>query len=334
MSTIKRVTIKDVAKAAGVSISTVSNALNGIDVLNLDTKAHIIEVANKLNYVPNLNGRNLKASQTKVIGLFITSIQGPYYGTLTDSIFKECDKNGYQLNIYISHDHSTVMSNILGKRVDGAIISHEWIKDEQIKVLEEAKVPVVFLDREKRGSTCASILFDSYQGGATIANYLLELGHKNLGFIHGYMNTYDDMERYRGFRDTIEKADLSLSDDYILYGYFEEDATFLAVRNLIESNIGLPDAFFAANDVSAIGCIKALQAAGFSVPEDIGVIGFDDIELCQYFSPKLTTMNNPIKKQGIMAVLTILDMIQGKNSGMIEKLKGRLIERESCKKAL
>lgn len=330
---IKWVTIKDVAKAAGVSISTVSNALNGVDVLNPDTKAHIIEVADQLNYIPNLNGRNLKASQTKVIGLFITSMQGPYYGTLSDAIFKECDKNGYELNIYISHDCSTIMSNILGKRVDGAIISNEWITDEQIKILENVKIPVVFLDREKKGDTTASILFDSYHGGVTVANYLLRLGHKRLGFIHGYMNTYDDMERFRGFRDTVENNKLTLNKDFILYGYFEEEATNKAVKELIEKNINLPEAFFAANDVSALGCIKALQYKKLSVPEDVSVIGFDDIELCQYFSPKLTTMNNPIKRQGIMAVLTIIDLIQGNSSGRIEKLEGRLIERESCKQS-
>ena len=331
MNIIVTVTIKDVAKAAGVSISTVSNALNGVEVLHPDTKAHIIEVANQLNYIPNLNGRNLKANQTKVIGLFITSIQGPYYGTLADAIFKECDKNGYELNIYISHDYKTAFSNILGKRVDGAIISHEWMKDEQIKVIEEANIPVVFLDREKKGNTVASILFDSYHGGVTIADYLLKLGHKRLGYIHGYMNTYDDAERYRGFRDTIKKANLEIPEDCIITGYFEEEATFAVVNELIKKNIQLPEGFFAANDVSAIGCIKALQDNGFSVPEDISVVGFDDIDLCQYFSPRLTTMNNPIKKQGSMAVVAIIEMIQKKSYGRIEKLEGRLVTRDSCR---
>jgi DNA-binding LacI/PurR family transcriptional regulator len=325
-----KVTIKDVAREAGVSISTVSNALNGVDVLHPDTREHILEVANRMNYIPNLNGKNLKSAATKVLGLFITSMQGPYYGVLTDAIYKECEKHGYELQVFITKDDKNAISNILGKRVDGAIISNEWITDKHIATLEKAKIPIVFLDREKASPTISSVIFDSYKGGQSVARYLINLGHKKIGYIQGYNHLYDDIERFRGFKDTLNEFGLEFSEDNRLVGYFEEEASFSAVKAFIKSGKPLPDAFFAANDLSAIGCIKALKSEGYMVPNDISVIGFDDIDISEFFNPPITTVNNPIVRQGLLAVDRLLDIIQDKGQGKLEKLEGSLVVRESC----
>jgi DNA-binding LacI/PurR family transcriptional regulator len=330
MSLNKKVTIKDVAKEAGVSISTVSNALNGVDVLNPETKKHIIEVANRMNYIPNLNGKNLKSNATKVLGLFITSMQGPYYGILTDSIYKACEKNGYELNVFITKNNRNALSNILGKRVDGAIISNEYIDESYVSVLESSKVPIVFLDREKASITISSVVFDSYRGGQAVARYLINLGHRRIGYIHGYTSLYDDKERFKGFSNTLKEAGLNCLKDHRLIGYFEEESSYSAVKAFVKSGKILPDAFFAANDLSAIGCIKALKSEGIIVPEEVSVIGFDDIEISQFFVPSISTVNNPIARQGIVAVERLLEIIQNKRGGRIDKLEGTLVVRESC----
>ncbi|MDM5338543.1 LacI family DNA-binding transcriptional regulator [Fictibacillus enclensis] len=327
---MNKVTIKDVAREAGVSISTVSNALNNVDVLLPKTKDHVLRVAKKMNYIPNLNGKNLKSRATKVLGLFITSMQGPYYGILTDSIYKECEKHGYELNVFITKNEQNALSNILGKRIDGAIISNEWIKENHIETFEQTDTPIVFLDREKASKTISSVVFDSYRGGQTVAKYLINQGHKRIAYIHGYPNLYDDIERFRGFSDTLKATGIDFSEENRLTGYFEEAASYSAVIAFLKSGKSLPDAFFAANDLSAIGCIKALKAEGLIVPDDVSVIGFDNIELSEVFSPSLTTVNNPIARQGKLAVQRLLSTMQQEREGRVEKLEGNLIIRNSC----
>ncbi|MFC5463957.1 LacI family DNA-binding transcriptional regulator [Lederbergia graminis] len=319
------------AREAGVSISTVSNALNGIDVLHPNTREHVLKVAKRLNYIPNLNGKNLKSNATKVLGLFITSMQGPYYGILADAIYKECEKLGYELNIFLTKNEFTALANIFGKRIDGAIISNEYIREEHVEKIEQANIPTVFLDREFVGRTISSIVFDSYKGGQDVARYLLNLGHRKICYIRGYENLYDDVQRFKGFIDTIDKSGILFSHDDLLVGYFEEEASYAAVKAYVKSGKALPDAFLAANDLSAIGCMKALKSEGIIVPDDVSVIGFDNIDLSEYVSPLLTTVNNPIARQGILAVDSLIEIIQGKKShGILEKLEGNLVVRNSC----
>ncbi|MFS0612723.1 LacI family DNA-binding transcriptional regulator [Bacillus subtilis] len=330
MIAIKKVTIKDVARQANVSISTVSNALNDINVLHPDTKAHILKVAKDLNYIPNLHGKNLKAKNTKTLGLFLRSIKGPYYGTLVDSIANECEKYGYDLSVFITKNESATINNIMGRKVDGAILLNEWLTEDNLDLLENSMIPLVFLDREKIGKCISSVVFSSYKGGEMVARHLLQLGHKKIGYIHGVEDQYDDKERFRGFQNTLEKAGLSVDENNCLYGLFEEETTFNEVKQFIRSGKELPDAFFAANDLSAIGCIKALQSEGYAVPQDITVIGFDDIELSAYFNNGITTVRNPIVKQGVKAVERLLNMITNKDTGKLDKLDGELIIRNSC----
>lgn len=329
MILIRKVTIKDVAREAGVSISTVSKALNDSDVVHPDTKEHILKVAERLNYIPNISGKILKSGETNVIGLFITSIVGPYYSLLAEYIFKECEKYGYELNIFITKNKQTIMNNILGKRVDGVILSNELITDQEIELLEKANVPTVFLDREKVNKKISSVVFDSYQAGQIVTRYLINQGHRKIGYIRGYEELYDDIERFRGFKDTLKEFGLEFDEKYMLNGFFEEEASYNAIKSFVRSDVELPDAFIAANDLSAFGCIKALKSEGFSIPSDISVVGFDDVELSEYFQPPLTTVNNPIARQGKLAVDVLIDMIKNNENGRLEKLPGKLVVRNS-----
>lgn len=326
---LRKVTIKDVAREAGVSISTVSNALNGIDVLRPDTKQHILEVAEKMHYVPNLNGKNLKSQATKVIGLFITSIKGPYYGELTNSIYQCCKKYGYELNIFIAENANSVMVNILGRQIDGAIILNEHVRKKEEEFLTENEIPIVFIDREKQGNCISSVVFDSYHEGELAAKYLLELGHTTFGYIQGVKHNFDNIERLKGFRDILKRAGFTLQEDYILPGEFERDVAYRSVKEFLELGKPLPEAIFAANDVSAIGTIEALTEEGIEVPGQVSVIGCDDIETARLVRPSITTIRTSFEKQGTLAVSHLVGLIQGTESGKIEVLRGRIIPRES-----
>lgn len=325
------VTIKDVAKEAGVSISTVSKALNDVDVLHPATKAHILEVAERLNYVPNLNGKLLKSGESKMLGFFTTSVSGPYFYVLVEAMARRCEKLGYGLTVIISKDKQVILSNLLGRRVDGAIIFEElMIDDKDVEAMEKAQIQAVFLDRVIDRETMGSVIFDSYVSGYEATKYLISLGHKRIAYISGVETMYDSEQRKKGYLDALYDHQLEMDEELILYGYFEEEGSYNAVKTFIHLHPEkLPDAFLAGNDLSAMGCIKALQSEGYQVPEDISVMGFDDINLAQYFSPPLTTVKNQIARQGNLAVDHLVNMIQKKEKGRIQKLQGEIVVRNS-----
>lgn len=320
------------AKVAGVSISTVSNALNDVDVLHPDTKAHIIEVAKQLNYVPNINGKLLKSGKTKMIGFFTTSISGPYFYKLVETMALECEKLGYNLNIFVTSDKNFILASVLGKRVDGLIIFEEnYFSDQEINILKNSKINAVFLDRLVEDQTISSFIFDSFAGGYQATEYLIEMGHKKIGFISGVDNTYDGLQRKQGYKIAMEKHQLSLDEALVLKGDFEEKTSYESVATFLENHPEkVPDAFVAANDVSAIGCMNALKDAGLRVPEDVSVLGFDDIDISKYYQPKLTTMRNPIERQGELAIQQLIKQMEKQEPGQAVCLEGELMIRESC----
>ncbi|CAM2876705.1 LacI family DNA-binding transcriptional regulator [Paenibacillus sediminis] len=326
-----KVTIKDVAREAGVSISTVSNALNDVDVLNPETKSHVLNVAKRLNYVPNLNGKLLKSGKSKMLGFFTTSVSGPYFYTLVETMSRECDRHGYGLNIFVTKDKQVIMSNILGGRVDGVIIYEELgIDDMDIALIEKNKIKSVFLDREIQNETMGSIIFDSYVDAYEATKYLISLGHKKIAYISGVETMFDSEQRKAGYLAALHDYGLTADEGYILQGYFEEEGSYNAVKSFVNIHSGkLPDAFLAGNDLSAIGAMRALKSLGYEIPRDVSVVGFDDIDIAQYFSPPLTTVRNQIARQGMLVVNHLIRMIQKKEQGRHEKLQGELIVRNS-----
>ncbi len=325
-----RATIKDVAKEAGVSIGTVSNALNGGRYISTDTREKVINAVKKLNYIPNLNGRYLKTGASKTIGFFTNTVTGAYFGTLLDAMSRQCDKLGYQLNIFITKDPAVIMTNIMGRCFDGVIIYEgPFLKSQEIAMIQNVGVKMVFLDRELAGKGMSSILFNSYQAGYEATKYLIRLGHKKIGFIEYADDILDSKNRKAGYQAALEENHLPAG--VILQGNFEEEYCFNGIINLIHFHVDLlPDAFLAGNDLSAVGCINALNVEGYQVPDDISVIGFDDIDIAQYYKPSLTTVKNPIARQGVLAVDTLVALIEEKEEGSIKQLEGRLIVRESC----
>ncbi|MBT2291707.1 LacI family DNA-binding transcriptional regulator [Paenibacillus albidus] len=326
-----KITIKDVAREAGVSISTVSNALNDVDVLNPETKSHVLQVAQRLNYVPNLNGKQLKSGKTKMLGFFTTSVSGPYFYKLVESMANECDRRGYGLNVFVTKDKQVVMSNILGRRVDGAIIYEErGIDERDIAAMKKEKVKAVFLDRALENETMGSVIFDSYEAAYEATKYLIGLGHQKIAYISGVDTMLDSVQRKEGYLAALRQYQLPVDEDYILQGYFEEGSTHNAVKAFLHQHPQkLPDAFLAGNDLSAIGCIQALKTQGFAVPSDVSVVGFDDIEIAQYYSPPLTTVRNQIARQGMLAIDHLVRLIHKKELGKSQKLAGELVVRGS-----
>jgi LacI family purine nucleotide synthesis repressor len=326
----KKVTIKDVAKEAGVAISTVSNALNGSDLVNEETRSRILAVAESMNYIPNLNGRFLKSGKTKTFGFITSSIRGQYFTVLADAMCRECERLGYALNIIVTRDKNVIMNNILGQSFDGIFVFEgERIEEQELEMIEKNNVKMVFLDRNYVSKHIGSVIFNSYKAGYEAAKYLINLGHKNIIFIEASGDVYDSMERKRGYIDAMKDYNIEFREDFILFGMFEELFTYNAVTSFMRRRErNFPDAFIGGNDLSAIGCMKALHSLGYRIPEDISVVGFDDIEIAEYFKPSLSTIRNPIDSQGTTAVRLMMNLIDGKE-GKAEILDGRLIPRNS-----
>ncbi|MDR3120769.1 MAG: LacI family transcriptional regulator [Clostridiales bacterium] len=333
---MNKVTIKDVAREAGVSISTVSNALNNSDLLLPATREHVLKVAERLNYTPDHNGQNLRSKKTRAIGLFVSALRGSYYGVLADTMHIECQKYGYELYIYIINNCRSITDNILGRRVDGAVILYEDITDGTLARLAKSGCPVVFLDREYEGAAISSIVFDSFHVGEIAANYLISLGHRDLMHVAGVPRNYDSVERQRGFFRAIEAAPVPphgepIPPPRLIEGLFERGAAFREMKRYLNEGNKPPDAIFASNDLSAIGCIEALRDAGIRVPEDVSVIGCDDIDICELLRPPMTTVRTRFESQGVIAVELLMGMLKGGRRGLTQKIESRLIIRDSCR---
>ncbi len=328
---MRKVTIRDVAKEAGVSISTVSNALNDVDTINAQTKERVLEAVEKLNYIPNLNGRFLKSGESRTLGFFTNTMSGPYFNVLVEAMCREADTNGYNIIIFVLKDVPAIMSNIMGRNLDGVLIFEDMgFNEAEMNTLKGSGIPAVFLDREIADEKISSIVFDSYKGGYDATRYLINLGHKKIGFLAGSPTMYDSRERFRGYRAALAEYGIEYDERHTITGYFSEAYTYNSVKSAARlPEFVLPDAMLAGNDQSAIGCIKALTSEGYSIPKDMSIIGFDDLDVSQYFTPALTTVRNPMARQGLMAVDMLLDLIKGEQ-GMVRKLDGQLIVRNSC----
>ena len=330
-----RVTIKDVAREAGVAISTVSKVLNGADNLRPGTR-HAVEAAIRgLNYIPNANARSLKSRRKDAIGLFLSSIQGEFYTGMAQAIHTECMVAGFTLEIYVSGGTGSdeVSARILSSGVAGAVVFNEALESSAIPRVTAGDTPLVMIDREYAGTNASSVVIDSYAGVTQAIGYLIHQGHHRIGCMRGLPGR-DDEERFRAFRDVMEKNNLPVREEWLPRGFFEEALAYGEIRKLTLQGIPLPEAFFCANDQMAWGCITALKEAGLSVPGQISVIGFDDVREAAWYTPALTTVRSPADELGRRSLLELLRLIRGKDKGLkgtVTKLEPALIVRDSCR---
>jgi len=327
---MNKITIKDVAREAGVSIATVSNALNGSDVVQPKTREHVLDVAQRLNYIPNVNGRQLRAAQTRNIGLFVSSMAGSYYGDMADTIHYICKKYGYELHIFIVDEDKPLLPTLRNQSLDGAIILFGVLSEKDIRQLILSRMPVVFMDQEIAAENISSVIYDSYEHGRMAAEYLLGLGHRNMMHIFGVSRNYDSIQRQAGFTDALRDAGVPLRPENILIGRFEQSAAYRSMHRYLKEGHSLPDAVFAANDLSAIGCIRALREYHIRVPEDISIIGCDDHLLCSYITPGLTTIRTHMNQLGVESARELFRLIGGGN-GSVQRLPGDIVVRRSCR---
>ncbi|UOQ44001.1 LacI family transcriptional regulator [Halobacillus salinarum] len=325
-------TIKDVAKLAGVAISTASYALNGSSKISGETKKKVEEAAKTLNYKKNGLASDLKRTKTNTIALILTDLSGPFYSELIKGVQDVTTANGYDLIACssIGGSKSTAAKFLTEKRVDGAIILAHNISDEIALEAAKHNFPIVVLDRHLESESIYQVEVDNVHGGYLATEYLIKRGHKEIAYVSGPSNSHDNILRFQGYMEALEDNHIPYQPKWKIVSDFTRSGGYRATKLLIAQN-DLPEAIFYANDEMAIGGMQAFKEKGIQVPDDISMIGFDDIQLAEYVHPPLTTIQQPKYEAGSLAVHLIFQVLGGEKINHHYKLTTDLIERKSVR---
>jgi len=327
-------TIKDVAERAGVSITTVSHALNQTRYVNHELVRRVRNAVRSLSYQPNALARGLRRKETRMFGMVMPDNSNPYFAELARSIEDACFERGYNV-ILCNSDEDPVkeqayLSLLVEKQVDGIVFVASDNDCGALRNVRERDVPVVVLDRELKGMPYDSIVVDNRHGGRQAASHLIAGGHRRIGCICGPTYLTSAKERLEGYRDALLDAGLPLDPKLIQAGNFHIEAGYAAMENLFR----LPDpitAVFASNDLMAIGALRAIAARALRVPDDVSVVGFDDVSLAMYTEPPLTTVTQPICEIGTLATELLVRRVNGDHRRPRRCcLETRLVVRASC----
>jgi LacI family transcriptional regulator len=326
--------MKDVAERASVSVTTVSHVLNKTRYVDRKLVRRVEDAFRSLGYQPNALARGLRRQETRMLGMVVPDNRNLYFAELARSVEDACFERGYNVILCNSDEdpakENAYLSLLAEKRVDGIVFVASGTDRSGVQALLQHKIPVVALDRELKGMTCGSIIVDNRAGGRQATWHLIGGNHRRIGCISGPKNLASAKERLQGYRDALAEARLPVEPALIQMGNFHIEGGYTAVQALLD----LPNrvtAIFAANDLMAIGALRGIAARGLRVPEDVAVVGFDDIALAMYTEPPLTTVKQPIREIGKLATELIMARVNGeRKEPQSRRLKTSLIVRESC----
>ncbi len=328
--------ITDVAKKAGVSIATVSRVINGNTNVRENTKQTVLKAISDLNFTPNINAQGLQKKITKTIGLIFPDASSYYFAEIIRGISSRLRKEGYHIIVASSHDEedevNTLISLLKSGRVDGMILMMPSIQNVNVFKDSLVHTPVVYLSTGINTSQSTTVVLDNYQAAKDITEHLIWHGHKRIAFIHGAPRNFDSMERYNGYVDTMKNHNFEVSKTLESHGNFTEASGFKSAMELLNQKVR-PTAIFAANDAMAIGTIEAAKRLSLKIPDNIAVVGFDDISTAQYIDPALTTVKVPVYKVGQIVGRSLFNQLTDGKKNIIEEkivIPLKVLIRKSC----
>lgn len=330
------VTIYDIAKKTGFSVTTVSKVLNNYSDVSEKTKKAIKAAVEEMDYLPNSHARTLTTKKSWTIGVvFIESlgigVKHPFFNAVIESFRQEVEIDGYDLLFVsrnISNQKKSYLDHFRYRGVDGVVIVCSTYDDEQVKELIEDPIPTVVIDMSSDQSSV--VYSDNYEGSRLAVDHLYSLGHTQIAHIAGHESTFAGEQRKKGFYQSMKALNLDVPDEYVVNGdYFSIEGGARAMKALLELN-ERPTAVYAAGDSLAMGAINAIQEQGLRIPEDVSVVGYDDIELAQYIHPALTTIRQQTDLIGQESAKLLLKQIDCKESHIAcTKVPVELIIRKS-----
>lgn len=332
-------TMKDIAKLAGVSTSTVSHVINQSRYVSEEISEKVQKAAKELNYAPSALARSLKMNRTRTIGLIVTTSTNPFFGEVVKGVERRCYQQNYNLILCNTEgDEERMKSSIntlLEKRVDGLLLLCSTLEGQYLDVFERyPDIPTVVMDWGETHFPSDKIKDNSQLGGYLAAKHLIESGHREIGCVTGPLQRHQAQNRYAGFCQAMKESGLEVEDNWVIEANFECDGGVDAFNQLFEQHgkEGLPTAIFACNDMMAMGIINAANKLGLSVPQDISIIGYDDVYISNFMVPPLTTIHQPKYRLGKTAVDTLLQRIENRvQEPDIVQLEPTLVIRDSVK---
>ncbi|MGS2777087.1 LacI family DNA-binding transcriptional regulator [Robertmurraya sp. GLU-23] len=331
------ITIKDIARLANVSHTTVSRALNNSPLIKEPTKRKILEIASQLNYSPNVNAKSLVMQKSHTIGLFLTSISnGTSSSFLADTIkgVNSMITNEYNLFIRGIDDYEDYTS-INSQRFDGIILMSQSVSDNSfIYHVLQKKIPLVVLNREVEETSIPNVLSNDTEGARMAVEYLITNGHHDIAIIEGTPSFKSSHMRKEGYLQALMEAGIPIKKEYSISGNYDMESGSQAMEQLL-SLTSPPTAVFCSNDDMAIGAMNTVFARGLSVPNNISIVGFDDSGFSQYTTPRLTTVKRPVEEISRVGVERLLSLI-GRKEEEVERtfMKTELIVRDSVRMLL
>jgi LacI family transcriptional regulator len=327
-------TIKEVAVRAGVSSATVSHVINGTRYVSDPVREQVQNAMAELGYRPNALARSLRSGQTHTLGLILPDSANPFFAEVGHSIEIAAFDQGYSVilcNTENDFAKETLYMDVLTKKqVDGMIFVATGDRSDSLRNLVEMEVPTVVMDRDFPELELDVVLTDNLQGGYLATQYLISLGHKRIGCIAGPPGINPSARRVTGYKQAMEAARLAIEPELVMNGDFHPETGWEAGRAML-SQPNPPTAIFACNDLMAMGVLRAAAELGLRIPDDLAVVGYDDIEFASYTNPPLTTIKQPKDEMGLATLRFLLGRIKDKQSAPQRALLPvSLVIRGSC----
>jgi len=312
---MKYITLRTVAEKAKVSVNTASRAINNKPDINLKTKKRILQIAKELGYIRNAAAVALRTKKTRTIGVVIADNSNPFYANVLNGMEEATREKNYHIILANTQrdykKEEEAINLLLNKRVDGLLIAPVQDKDDDIKKLIEANIPFVIVGRDFENIELDAIYNDEVKGGFLATEYLIKKGHKRITLINGFLYKSPAKGRLEGYKNALKKYGIPFDDALVTVGDIDVKDGYERTRQLFGKGLNFT-AIFAYNDIVAFGTMQAIKEKGLRIPEDIGLVGYDDIPFSSLINPPLTTIR--LKKQdlGIESVKLLLSRINGK----------------------
>jgi LacI family transcriptional regulator len=326
-------TMRDVAREAGVSVATVSRVFNDSGLVRPETRERILAVVQRLRFAPNSAARSLSTRRTHTVGVLLPDLHGEFFSELLRGLDQLVRQRGFHILVSSSHNERSEVAAALRAmrgRVDGIVVLAPELDVHTLAANVPERVPVILLNSNLRDPSYPSVNIDNYGGALAMTAHLLAGGHRRIALIRGPERNHDAGERLRGFRAALAGGGVEWDETLLVAGDFTERAGHEAALRLLTLD-PWPTAIFAANDAMAVGALSALREAGVRVPEDMAVVGFDDVPIARYMTPALTTVRAMNGDLGAQAALRLFQWLDARPPvATHETLPTELAVRQSC----
>ena len=322
-----------VAEKAEVSVNTASRAINNKPDINLETKKRVIQIAKELGYVRNATAVALRTRKTGTIGVVIADNRNPFYAEVLSGMEEAAREKNYHIILANTQrdyqKEEEAINLLLAKRVDGLLIAPVQDRDDDIKNLIDANIPFVVVGRDFKNIEVDAIYNDEVKGGFLATEYLIKKGHKRIALIDGFLYKSPAKGRLEGYKKALNKYRISLDESLISVGDINIEDGYERTKQMLEKNLDFT-AIFAYNDMMAFGAMQAIKEKGLRIPEDIGLIGYDDILFSSLISPALTTIRLKKQELGVKSVKLLFSRINGNRKKTKKVMLGvELVVRET-----